>query len=243
MFMRFSVYFFPVFGGYFPGFSNIFPVFEMSNREKFSLFFPPSSPSKSTALRQIFENLPSHSSRVAHALLRKVSTQGINNTSLIVSIRIFARRILLPARSDCGSTMPASISLRLLSFLLLKEGRRAPRRAPTSYPSALIMPTPHLCTSHLSPYPTLLRIDDVCLHFFSSSFLFLIKDGRRAPRCAPKSCLSALKMLAYVASAPARLGTFLKVTQKLRQRSSSPLKTTRVVFSRPRRPPPLALRE
>ena len=155
----------------------------MSNRENFSLFFPPSSPSKSTALRQIFENLPSHSSRVAHALLRKVSTQGINNTSLIVSIRIFARRILLPARSYCGSTMPASISLRLLSFFIIKGRAARPAARPNELP---VCPNyAYVASLHVASFslPDLIA-DRRCLPPFR--FVFFLFRARAAPQRATR---------------------------------------------------------
>ena len=85
------------------------------------------------------------------------------------------------------------------SFFLIinKWGRRAPRRAPKSWPSALIIPTSFLHTSHRSACPIVLRIDDACLHSSSSSFFFINKGGRRAPRRAPKSWPSAVVMPKY----------------------------------------------
>ena len=62
---------------------------------------------------------------------------GHNVHVINILVRIFTRRILLPARSDCGSTMPASISLRLLSFFIIKGRAARPAARPNELPVCL----------------------------------------------------------------------------------------------------------
>ena len=119
---------------------------------------------------------------------RTKPTRLPNNASL--------RRIFLPVRPYLRIE-DAYLHSSSSSFFLLLIKRALRARGATQKAARLpqvCSPTLHLHTSHLSPCPILLRIDDACLHFASSSFFFIIKGRVARPRRAPTSYPSALIM-------------------------------------------------